>query len=184
MSIARPAAAHRWGYGASFADGEYLGTRADGAFGTGLRSGLVWAARSYAHALGGDVALEATATLAAAAPDYGDGVMFEASASLMSAAAVRIGTASTGVTVEQPLRAESGTGTFRLETGWIEDGRRLRADTRVPLRPEAREVRMTLRHEHEAGGGLLALELSGAVDAGHISGEHDASAGLAWRMTW
>ena len=110
--------------------------------------------------------------------------LFEASTSLMSAGAVRIGTASTGVTLEQPLRAESGTGTFRLETGWIEDGRRLRADTRVPLRPEAREVRMTLRHERETGGGQLALELSRAGDAGHVAGEHDASAGLAWRMTW
>lgn len=93
-------------------------------------------------------------------------------------------TPSTAVTVEQPLRAESGTGTVHLETGSVEDGHRLRADTRVPLRPQAREVRMTLRHEREATGGQLALERSGAVDAGHVPRERDASAGVAWRMTW
>ena len=97
---------------------------------------------------------------------------------------MRVGTEQTGLTLEQPLRAESGTGTFRLETGWIEDGRKLRAEHRVALRPEAREVRATLRHEREAGSGQLALELSGALDAGHMAGQRDASVGVAWHTTW
>ena len=145
---------------------------------------MVWASRSFAREIGESVTLEATATLAAGAADYEASAMFETSASLMSAAAVRVGTERTGVTVEQPLRAESGTGTFRLETGWIEDGRRLLAEHRVPLRPEAREVRMTLRHERETAGGHLAIELAGALDAGHVRGERDASLGVAWRTSW
>lgn len=184
VSIAKLADASRWGYGASFADGEYLGGRGLGGFGTTLRSGMVWASRSFARELGESVTLEATATLAAGAADYEASAMFEASASLMSAAAVRVGTERTGVTVEQPLRAESGTGTFRLETGWIENGRRARVEHRVPLRPEAREVRMTLRHERGAAGGHLAIELAGALDAGHVRGERDASLGVAWRTSW
>ena len=87
-------------------------------------------------------------------------------------------TPSTAVTVEQPLRAESGTGTVHLETGSVEDGHRLRADTRVPLRPQAREVRMTLRHEREATGGQLALERSGAVDRRDVAARPDG-AGLS-----
>ena len=81
------------------------------------------------------------------------------------------------------LRAESGTGTFRLETGWIEGGRRLRIEHGVPPRPDAREVRMTLRHERETAGGHLAIELAGALDAGHVRGERDASLGVAWRTS-
>ena len=184
VSIAKLADASRWGYGASFADGDYLGGRGRGGFGTTLRSGMVWASRSFARELGESVTLRATATLAAGAAEYEASAMFEASASLMSAAAVRVGTERTGVTVEQPLRAESGTGTFRLETGWIEDGRRLHIEHRVPLRPEAREVRMTLRHERETAGGHLAIELAGALDAGHVRGERDASLGVAWRTSW
>ena len=183
-SVAKPASGGEWGYGASFAAGDYLGGAARGGFGTELRAGLVWASRSFARNLGRGVALKATGTVATGAPDYGDSAMFEASPSLMTAAAVRVGTAATSITVEQPLRAESGTGTFRLETGWIEDGQRLRTEHRVPLTPDARELRMTARHEHEAAGGQMAIELSGAIDAGHIRGEREMSVGVAWRTTW
>ena len=82
------------------------------------------------------------------------------------------------------MRAESGTGTFRIENGHIEGGRRLYDEYRIPLTPDAREIRVTLRHEREAFGGDVALEISGAADAGHVSGEHDASIGLAYRTNW
>ena len=111
------------------------------------------------------MALEAIGTLAAGAPAYERGAMFEASPSLLSAFAVRVGSEQTGLTLEQPLRAESGTGTFRLESGWVESGQRLYDEHRVSLRPDARELRMTFRHERDAAGGHLALELSGALDA-------------------
>ena len=65
---------------------------------------------------------------------------------------MRVGTEPTVLTVAQPRRAGSGTGTFRFETGWIEDGRRLHAEHRVPLQPEARERRATLRHNQQAIG--------------------------------
>ena len=184
VSVAVPGVDEQWGYGFSASDGEYLGARSAGAFGSTLRSGLVWGSRSYIRELAPGVALEASATLAAGAPAYERGAMFKASPSLLSAFAVRVGSERTGLTIEQPLRAESGTGTFRLESGWVESGQRLYDKHRISLRPGARELRTTFRHERDAAGGHLALELSEALDAGHVAGERDASIGVAWRTAW
>ena len=184
VSVALPAVAQKWGYGFSASDGEYLGARSTGAFGSTLRSGLVWASRSYRHEVGRGVTFEASATLGAGAADYEGDAMFDASPSVLSAFAVRVGSEETGLTIEQPLRAESGTGTFRLENGWVEDGHRLYDEHRVSLRPDARELRMTLSHEREAASGQLAVALSGATDAGHVAGERDVSIGIAWRRVW
>ena len=173
-----------WEHGFSFENGRYLGARPSGAFGSNLHTGMFWTSHSFERELGTHLTLDASATIAASLPRYESDAIFEASPSLLSALSVRVGTEETGLTLEQPLRAESGTGTFRLETGWIEDGRRLHAEHRVRLRPEAREVRATLRHERDAAGGQLALELSDAINAGHVTGKHDASVGLAWRTTW
>ena len=52
---------------------------------------------------------------------------------------------STGLTVEQPLRAESGTGTFRVENGQgLRTDEGFTTNTAFRLRPDARELRMTL----------------------------------------
>ena len=145
---------------------------------------MFWTSRSFERELGANFVLNASATIAASLPRYESGAIFDASSSLLSAFAVRVGTGRTGLTLEQPLRAESGIGTFRLETGWVEDRRRLYSEHRVPLAPTAREMRMTVRHERQIAGGQLALELAWAVDAGHVAGEYDAGVGLAWRLTW
>ena len=107
--------------------------------------------------------------------------MLEASPSLLSAFAVRMGLERTALTFEQPLRAESGTGTFRLEIGWVDSGRRLYDEHPVSLRPSARKRRTTLTHERDAAGGHFAFEVSGALDAAHVPDERDASIGVAWR---
>ena len=46
-SLARVPGRETWGYGLSFSDGEYLGSRASGAFGSDLRSGMIWSSRSF-----------------------------------------------------------------------------------------------------------------------------------------
>ena len=110
--------------------------------------------------------------------------MFQASHSVLSAFSIVAGTPETTLSLEQPLRAESGTGIFRVETGWIENGRRLHEKHSVSLRPDAGEMRMTLRHETDAARGLVALEVGGALSSGHIPGEWEATIGLAWRLIW
>ena len=142
------------------------------------------ASRAFEHEFGDGWKLDATGTLAYSLPQYEKGAMFQASPSVLSAMWVRVGTKTTGLTVEQPLRAESGTGTFRIESGKIENGRRLYDEFRVPLRPDARELRMTLRHEREALGGNIAIEVGGAMNAGHVAGERETNIGFAYRMIW
>ena len=173
-----------WGYGFSFDNAGYLGSQTSGAFGSDLRSGMIWTSRAFERELGEGLTLNAKGTLAVSLPQYEHDAIFSASPSVMSAMSMRIGTGSTGITVEQPLRAESGTGTFRIENGRIENGQRLYDEFRVPLRPDARELRMTLRHEHEALGGNLAIEVGGGVNAGHVPGERERSFGFAYRTTW
>ena len=123
-------------------------------------------------------------TLAISRPHYEKDAIFQASPSVFSALAMRIGTENTGLTVEQPLRAESGTGTFRVENGRIENGRRLYDEYRIRLRPDARELRMTLRHERKAIGGRIALEGGGAMNAAHAPGEYESRIGVVYRMDW
>ena len=173
-----------WGYGLNFDDGKYLGARTSGAFGSDLRSGMIWASRTFEHELGNGWRLDAVGTLAISRPHYEKDAIFQASPSVFSALAMRIGTENTGLTVEQPLRAESGTGTFRVENGRIENGRRLYDEYRIRLRPDARELRMTLRHERKAIGGRIALEGGGAMNAAHAPGEYESRIGVVYRMDW
>ena len=173
-----------WGYGLSFDDAGYLGSRTSGAFGSDPRSAMIWSTRAFRHDLDSGWGVDIAGTLALGVPQYEDDAIFEASASVLSAMSLRVGTQSWGLTVEQPLRAETGAGTFRVENGHIENGRRLYDEYRIPLSPDEREVRATLRHEREALGGDVALEISGAANAGHVPGERDASIGVAYRTDW
>ncbi len=173
-----------WGYGLSFEKGSHLGSAATGAFRTNVQAGMVWTSHSVTHALSSRVSVRAAGTLAVNLPHYGADAMFRTGPSLLSAAEMRIGTPTTGIIFAQPLRAESGVGRFRLENGWMEGGRKLRDEHLVPLRPEAREFRLTVRHERQALDGTVAVEAGGAVNAGHVPGEREASIGLAYRMIW
>ncbi len=183
-SVARRPPSGGWGYGLSFEKGSHLGSRASGAFRTNVQAGMVWTSHSFTHALSSRVSVRAAGTLAVNLPHYGADAMFRTGPSLLSAAEMRIGTPTTGIIFAQPLRAESGVGRFRLENGWMEGGRKLRDEHLVPLRPEAREFRLTVRHERQALDGTVAVEAGGAVNAGHVPGEREASIGLAYRMTW
>ena len=183
-SLAREPHSRGWGYGLSFNDDGYLGSRTSGAFGSDPRSGMSWISRTFEQELSAGWSVEATGTLAFGAPRYEKNAIFEASPSMLSALLVRIGTESTGLTLEQPLRSETGTGKFRIENGRIENGRRLYDEHRIRLRPDSREVRMTLRHERDAYGGRIAFEAGATMNAGHAAGEHESHIGLAFRGAW
>ena len=172
------------GYGFSLNDGHYLGAQTSGAFGRNLRSGMVWTSHAIVQELGYGLTLNATGTVGMSLPDYEQDAIFQASSSLLSAVAIRVGTPQTVLMIEQPLRAETGTGTFRIENGRIENGRRLYDKYRVRLSPDAREIRLTLHHEREAVGGRIAVEAGGTMNAGHIPGRHDSRLGFAYRLIW
>ena len=183
-SLARRPVDDGWGYGLSFDEGGHLGTETFGAFRSDRRSGMIWTSRAFEHEFGGGWKVNATGMVALSLPQYEKDAMFRATPSMLSAMSMRVGTGSTGLTVEQPLRAESGTGTFRVENGRMENRRRLYDEFRIPLQPDARELRMALRHEREALGGDIVAEVGHSVNAGHVPGESETSIGLAYRMTW
>ena len=183
-SLARLPNDGKWGYGVSFDDAGYLESQTSGAFGSDPRSGMIWTSRAFERELGEGWKLNAGGTLAFSLPRYEDDAMFSASPSIMSAMSMRIGTESTGLTVEQPLRAESGTGTFRVENGQVENGERLYDVHRIPLRPDARELRFALRHERAAFGGSMAVEVGHSTNVGHVPGESETALGLAYRIAW
>ncbi len=183
-SLARQPSGQGWGYGLSFNDDEYLGSRTSGAFGSDLHSGISWVSRTFEQELDARWSVKATGTLAFGAPRYENNAIFEASSSILSAMSIRVGTGTTGFTLEQPLRAETGTGTFRIENGRIENGRRLYDEHRIHLRPDSREVRMTLRHEHDMYGGRVAFEAGATINAGHTTGARESHIGLAFRRAW
>ncbi len=173
-----------WGYGFSFENAGYLGSETSGAFGPSLRSGMIWSSRTFQHNFDSGWKLDAMGTLAVSLPQYDKDVIFRASSSILSAVSMRVGTDSTGLVIEQPLRAESGTGIFRIENGRVENGQRLNDEYRIPLRPDRRETRITFRHDREVPGGEMAIQVSGAVNAGHVSGKRDTSIGLAYQVNW
>ena len=173
-----------FGYGFSLNDGNYLGAQTSGAFGRNLRSGMVWTSHAIVQELGYGLTLNATGTMAMSLPDYEKDAIFQASSSLLSALTIRVGTPQTVLMIEQPLRAETGIGTFRIENGRMENGRRLYDKYGIRLSPDAREVRLTLHHEREAVGGRIAVEAGSTMNAGHIPGRQDSRVGFAYRLIW
>ena len=65
--------------------------------------------------------------------------------------------------------------------GTLGDGVRY-ADVDGDLAPEAREVRLTGRHEVEGRYGRLAVAAGMRFNAGHLAGEEDRHAGVQWRV--
>ena len=182
--LAREPESGHWGYGfAASSDGAFA-ARGEGAFDAGTHAGLIWASGAADAAVGAGVGVKATATLAMSASAHERSAVFETSPVLMSALALRAGTDRTSLTLEQPLRAETGTGVFHLENGHTEDGRRLRDAYRVRLEPEGREMRATLRHEVRGQSWKVAVAATMTVDAGHVPGEHDAAIGAVFRRRW
>lgn len=184
LSIAHQPRQGGLGYGFSLNDGNYLGAQTSGAFGRNLRSGMVWTSHAIVQELGYGLTLNATGTMAMSLADYEKEAIFQASSSLLSALSLRVGTHNTGLTIEQPLRAETGTGTFRIENGQMVNGRRLYDKYRIRLSPDAREIRLMLHHEREAVGGRIAVEVGSTMNAGHIPGRQDSRLGFAYRLIW
>ncbi len=184
VSLAHPARTTGWGYGLSYDHAGYLGAQTSGAFGSDLRSRMVWTSRVFERALGKEWFLKGRGTLAYSRSDYADRAIFSASSVVLSALSLRVGTARTSLTVEQPLHAESGIGTFRIENGRIERGWRLYDLHQVPLRPSAREWRFVLRRDRKHLGGKMALEVHHSVNAGHVPDVSKTGIGWAYLRVW
>lgn len=165
------------------------GTSQGGAFGLGAGSSMVFVSRGFAHALGaGLLRLEGTWTVAAGDTDHAKGAMLQTTPALYTAAEAGIaygrGEAVTRLSLSQPLRAETGTGTVTYPIGRNRDGERLYTSRNFALSPDAREVRLSLRHDRDVGVGRVAVEVAHAVNAGHVRGRERTSIGIGYRLAW
>lgn len=166
------------------------GTAPSGAFGDAVRASTVWAAREHRWPLGADANLgvELRYMIAAGDADYPPDAMFQAGGAVYTAGSLALAheghASATRLALSQPPRAESGRGVFTRPVGRTRGGERLHESRTVPLRPDAREIGLNLRHRRGAGPGELVLELSAARNAGHVRGRDRAWAGAAWRLRW
>ena len=150
---------------------------------TFLRAGKRWRLAGDAD---GGVSLEAASTLAHGAM-RGNGVLQETNG-VYSSHALHLDVGGpdrrTRLTLESPLRAEAGAFTLKVPVGGtLADGVRY-AGVDGDLAPEARELRLTGRHEVEGRYGRLAVAAGMRVNAGHRAGEEDWHAGVQWRLRY
>lgn len=166
------------------------GSRPSGAFGQKVSSQLVWLTRERTWDIDADGhwQLEAAGLLAGGRPDYADGAMFHAGGALYSAGHVRLryrgGHTQTVLTLGQPLRAESGTGTLHYPAGRNLDGEWQFAQQDFSLVPASREIRVQLRHDRPLVGGRVAIEFTHAHNAGHVAGQSLIHLGLGYHLQW
>ena len=180
------------GFGVGFAAerNAWLGGGSDGAFGEGVDGGMTWLRHEWRWTPdgAGQWRIGTDATLAGGRPRYGNGAMFSAESALYTSARVAVERwtekAVTRLSLSQPLRAETGEGTFRLPVGRTPEGEHVYAEHRVGLPPEGREVRMALERVQQWGPGTLGLEAGWTHEAGHTPGESDWRVGAAWRTEW
>ena len=166
------------------------GTKSSGAFGNKVKSNMVWIEgnKNWRLDKNSHWSLSASGLIALGQPRYESGAMFEASKSIYSAANLALESKSdkhrNQIAVSQSLRAESGQGILRYPTGRTPEGARLYSEGRFSLEPEAREIKLSYRHDRTLGNGMLAFEVSHIQNAGHTRDNEDTAVGAAYRLFW
>lgn len=167
--------------GLVFEQGSMLGGSGEGAFEGDSVHGLVFGTLTKGWTIREDLRLRASATLAGGGLGGGHGMLREARG-LYSAGRVDLERgdeeALTRLTVEQPLRAESGSAHFVRPVGRSRSGEWLYGTAKVGLAPDARAVSLGLAHERKIGGGTrLGLGWRYTHDAGHVRGRDETWVG-------
>ena len=95
------------------------------------------------------------------------------------------GEGATTLKVEQPPRAETGTGRLSFPYTRTLDGEPRFEHREFSLSPSEREITASLRHERDdIAGGRLALMVSHTMNPGHSNEGPDNAIGIAWRRSW
>ena len=180
-----------WQTGLVFEQGGILGEQGEGAFAGEAVHGLAFGTFRKSFPLrggedGGPDALRLvfSSTLAGGRLGGANGMLRDARG-LYSQHRVALdhtqGEALTRVSLEQPLRAEGGSLSFRRPVGRTRDGEWIYDTHKVGLRPQARALTLGLHHERPLGQGRIALGFNHTVDAGHVPGEEESSIGARYR---
>ena len=181
-----PANGIRWGI---LADGaSWLGGGTAGAFGNDVESTTSWIGNSASIEVNDMWTVNASATVGFGQVNMRPGAMFDADTYATSTWTIGLEQGIRGqgrwssFAISQPLRAETGSGTFTYLAG-LERGRPYYDQARVPLEPEGRELELSLTHEAPAGWGRGVAELAYSSDFRHERGESNWRVGVAFRMS-
>ena len=186
----RPDDGRGFGVGLAAEREAWLGGGSGGAFGEGVDGAMTWLRHEWRWTPdgAGRWLVDTDATLAVGGPRAAKGAMFGATRALYSSARVAVerwaGNAVTRLSLGQPLRAETGEGTFRTPVARTPEGERIYAERRVGLEPEGREIRIALERTRPWGLGRLGFGAEWIRESGHAPGEDDWSVGAVWRMAW
>ncbi len=173
--------------GLVFEQGGLLGGSGAGAFAGEAVHGMVFGTFRKGWPLGREpgLRLRVSATLAGGRRG-GDRGLLRGARGLYSAGLLALERGDEGgvttLSVEQPLRAEGGSASFRRPVGRTRDGDWVYRTLEVGLRPEARALALGLRHERPLGRGRIVFGASHTVDAGHVPGEEETSLGARYRL--
>lgn len=159
------------------------GSIVQGAMGEKIRSGLLWGEVGHAHRLGDQVSLWAVLSGGTTRSEYKQG-MLDIGAATFSAWEVGARMHNWRVSVAQPWRAESGTGSLSYTSGRERTGNRLYASQRFSLEPTGREVALRAQYQLELAETTVAMEVQARTDAGHVAGEREATVGVTIGWRW
>ena len=181
------APAHGFRWGVLRDRSSWLGGYASGAFGKFVGSTTTWFGRSARFELNGSWSVKLTGTLALADADLAPGAMLEVDSYLMSTWGVGIerGIRGSGrwsrISLSQPLRAETGTGTFTYLSG-LTDGAPTYERATVSLAPAGREVTLAFAHERPIGGGRAIVAIARSFEYLHHAGLSDTRVDFAYQL--
>ena len=174
-----------WGMMADAAS--WMGGTPSGGFGNTTRSVTAWVGRDSRFDLGEGWAIEASGTLALGQTEFAPGAMLKVEPSVMSAWNIDVvhaaGEGWSRLRLSQPLRAESGKGTFTYLAG-LAEGKPAYDQIRFPLAPAGREFELSFTHQVPLSRGTGVFELAHAVDANHTPGQSRSRIGMAYRLRW
>ncbi len=165
----------------------WMGGTPSGGFGNTTRSSTAWVGRDSRFDLGDGWAFEASGTLALGQTQFAPGAMLIVEPSMMSAWNIDVvhaaGEGWSRLRLSQPLRAESGRGTFTYLAG-LAEGKPAYDQIRFPLAPAGREVELSFTHQVPLSRGTGVFELAHAIDADHTPGQSRSRIGMAYRLRW
>ena len=179
-------AGFRWGVLRD--NSSWLGGFPSGAFGNNVYSSTVWFGRSARFEFDRSWAISFSGTLALAQVDLPSGAMLDVEPHLMSTwdIAVERGVRGVGkwsrLSLTQPLRAETGNGTFTYLAG-LKNGAPAYDRASAPLAPRGREVELAFTHETPIGPGRAVLRVAHSFNFLHQHERSDSSIGFAYRVS-
>ncbi len=167
--------------------GSHQQAKSSGAFGYQTDSRLAFLGYEKIWSLG-DWSVEGHLLLATGKADYASTGAFSASGSFYSSARLMLNhslpTTRTQLKLEQPLRAESGSGEFEYAYSRTLNGDYLYTTHSFSLVPDARALHLGLQHERLLPVGEIAFSLNYALNAQHVKGQQDAWIGAGYRWRW